>query len=308
MVTVLYNSRDVFMSTFRTWVEGARECTGDVEFVIIDNSLEPTCADLAADAADSGLRVTYRHCPENLGFAGGCNFGASLTDSDFIFLLNPDVWVENDTFRRLLERLNRGEASPLAVSLQVGDAVLCGIGINRAGHFVDRKLDSSLALIGPSGGAAVFPTDLYKRSDGLDADLFAWGEDVDLAIRLHAGGHRTEVVDLRLRHLGGHSLGADRRLSGRKVFLLARNRVILAARYYSTTSLILLSPVWLALTVCLAISKGRRRVGIAYLRGVAAGLAAFPANRSTAYRSSRVGVWSVGRPRARAVATTVLAD
>ncbi len=67
---------------------------------------------------------------------------------------------------------------------------------------------------------------------GFYEPLFAWGEDADLAMRLHLAGHACAELDLALPHQGGHSVTAGR-VSRRRAKLLVSNRITIAARLYS---------------------------------------------------------------------------
>jgi hypothetical protein len=80
----------------------------------------------------------------------------------------------------------------------------------------------------PSGGLAAYRRSAFEQVGGFAPELFAYGEDVDLGLKLRAAGWTAaEVADARAVHLGGASVGhgspGQRRLAGfARGFLLRR--------------------------------------------------------------------------------------
>jgi N-acetylglucosaminyl-diphospho-decaprenol L-rhamnosyltransferase len=65
-------------------------------------------------------------------------------------------------------------------------------------------------LLGPSGGAAAYRREGWEAAGGFDEAFFAYGEDVDLALRLRlAGWEAAAAPDARGVHLGGATAGVD---------------------------------------------------------------------------------------------------
>lgn len=88
-------------------------CREDLRFIVVDNSPVSEIPTLLREHPDIVAIV-----PEgNLGFAGGCNRGidyALLHKLDYVLLLNPDTWVENDFIARLLPHLAEEEGRAMA--------------------------------------------------------------------------------------------------------------------------------------------------------------------------------------------------
>jgi N-acetylglucosaminyl-diphospho-decaprenol L-rhamnosyltransferase len=84
----------------------------------------------------------------------------------------------------------------------------------------------------PSGGAAAYRREAWDAAGGFDEALFAYGEDVDLGLRLRSRGwEAAEAPDARGVHLGGASTGVDspfqRELAGfARGFLLRRYGIL----------------------------------------------------------------------------------
>jgi hypothetical protein len=178
---------------------------------------------------------------ENVGFGRAVNAAAAAGEGEAIVLVNSDLFVEPGFVEAVVAPL---EADPragmvAALSLIPGGERVDGFGI---------ELDVALAaynrlrlrppgehpgvLAGPSGGAAAYRRSAFDAAGGFDPALFAYGEDVDLALRLRAAGWRAAAAPgARGIHLGGASFGVgsplQRRLGGfARGFLLRRYGVL----------------------------------------------------------------------------------
>ncbi|MCZ7439424.1 glycosyltransferase [Micromonospora sp. WMMC241] len=276
IVTVLYRSADMLAETLPTWVRSAEGLP--VRFVFADNWPEDGCATVVAGCLDPDR---YRYVPDasNPGFAAGCNRAVASATTSHVLLLNPDVWLPDDALARICAAVAEDPGIPIAVGLAMHGGEYVGIDLHPISLFIDRPARVSRAPLGPSGGAAVFPTDLFRRFGGFHEALFAWGEDADLALRLYASGVPTRALDVVLPHAGGHSVDGDDTLQGFRAFLLARNRLLVAARTLTWPLLLVALPVLASAHVALAARRARQGLLRPFLRGVGRGLRDGPAAR-----------------------------
>jgi N-acetylglucosaminyl-diphospho-decaprenol L-rhamnosyltransferase len=264
VVTVLYRSRTTLAKTLPTWVEAARGTA--VEFVFVDHAPFLGCEELIAATLDE---FVYLPDGSNPGFAAGCNKGVAAAASSHVLLLNPDVWLTPTALSTVAGALG---PDPVAVGLEMRGGVYTGIKLHPLSLFIDRPSASGRAPLGPSGGAAVFPVEVFQLYGGMSARLFAWGEDMDLALRLTASGVRTRTLDLALPHAWGHSVEGDPELVRRRAFLLARNRILVAARAFSVPLLLVAVP-WLAVAhLALALRRALQGLLVPFLKGVWSGV------------------------------------
>jgi GT2 family glycosyltransferase len=76
--------------------------------------------------------------------------------------------------------------------------------------------------VGPCGAAAAFDRDVFLGAGGFDTALFAYWEDVDLALRLRADGATCRLArDARAAHWHSSTLGSG---SSRKNYLMGFGR------------------------------------------------------------------------------------
>jgi GT2 family glycosyltransferase len=123
---------------------------------------------------------------------------------------------------------------------------------------------------------------------GFDEDLFAYGDDAELGLRARIAGWKCVYTPAAVvRHRRGATLGV---LSGRRLELIERNRVLLAVKHFPA-SLLWLNVPWFLARLAGGATAGLRgrgeagrfagagarfRMTAALLRGFAAGVAMIP--------------------------------
>lgn len=185
---------------------------------------------------------------KRLSFAAACNRGADAGEGEVVVLLNNDVYCHPDWLERLIAPL---EAEPETGSVacllvQPGEQLIDSVGLcadptlagfpRLAGLPVARAGDVRPRLAGPSGGAAAYRRTAWEQMGGLDEAIFAYSEDLDLALRLRAAGWGAAVVPEAVGiHLGsathGHRTAWQRRHAGFARGYLLRRYGVLRGRH-----------------------------------------------------------------------------
>jgi GT2 family glycosyltransferase len=213
VVVVTWRGRDVLASC----LEHLAAQDEPHRTIVVDNASGDGTAELVRERfAD----VAYLELPENRGFGAAVNAGVAAGDGEAIVLVNNDVDVDPGFLSALL--------APLRADPRVG--MVAGMTLMPGREQVDAfgiELDSGLAaynrlrgrapedagagvLAGPSGGAAAYRRIAFEQADGFDETLIAYGEDVDLALRLRAAGWSAAAAPgARGVHLGGATIGVD---------------------------------------------------------------------------------------------------
>jgi N-acetylglucosaminyl-diphospho-decaprenol L-rhamnosyltransferase len=145
-------------------------------------------------------RVQVIELEVNTGFPLACNRGAAAGEGDVIVLLNNDVECRPDFLERLAAPLSENDrlGSVAALLLAPGEETVESFGLavdpTMAGYprlrglRVDTPKAEEPTLAGPSGAAGAYRRTAWASVGGLDEGVFAYAEDVDLALRLRAAG------------------------------------------------------------------------------------------------------------------------
>jgi len=182
---------------------------------------------------------------ENLGYAGGCSFGASYASGDFLVFLNNDTQVEPDWLIRLEEFITLHPDAvilqPKILSLQeklAGKKVFDYAG--GAGGRLDifgypfawgrimahvetdsGQYDEPRLIFWASGTAMVIKRKIAVEHEYFDSGYFAHMEEIDLCWRVQA--HDLELWSVPasvVYHLGGQTLAFG---NPKKLYLNHRN-------------------------------------------------------------------------------------
>ena len=154
----------------------------------------------------------------NVGFPAACNRGVNAGSGDLVVLLNNDVECRPDFLEHLVApfRDEKRLASVASLLLAPGEQRIESFGLavdpTLAGYPRLRGLpvrDAQTAnpiLIGPSGAAGAYRRKAWEDVGGLDEGVFAYAEDVDLALRIRASGWSTSAApDAVAIHIGSAS-------------------------------------------------------------------------------------------------------
>jgi N-acetylglucosaminyl-diphospho-decaprenol L-rhamnosyltransferase len=224
VVIVAYNRYDLTESCLRHL---AAQTLAHRTIVIDNGSTDGAGERVASEWPD----VTLQQLAGNRGFAEACNRGVAAGDGELVVLLNNDVNVRPDFVGRLVGPLldNSGVGSVAALMLQpderlidsaglAADAVLGGFPRLQGLPASEARRERPL-LTGPAGTAAAYRRVAWEQVGGLDESIFAYMEDLDLALRLRSAGWRSTLApDAVGVHLGsathGHRSSHQRRNGG----------------------------------------------------------------------------------------------
>lgn len=178
------------------------------DVLAVDNgSTDGTCEHVAAAFPEVELLGNT----ENQGFGAANNIGlrrALEGDYDFVYLMNQDAWVGEDTLRQLLgaHRPEYGVLSPMQLSAEgIPDANFrrkCGRSLERAGVLMEPRPGKTSANAGdgivevPFVMAAhwLLSREAIRRTGGFSPAFRQYGEDDNFIDRLHWHGLKCGVV------------------------------------------------------------------------------------------------------------------
>jgi GT2 family glycosyltransferase len=179
---------------------------------------------------------------ENVGFGRAVNRAAASSREDTLVLVNDDCVCHPGFVEELVAALDPAEGVVMAagVLVEAHDETM----IDTAGVEISSTLlgfdylngvplasvgPGTPAPVGPCGGAAAFDRSAFAEVGGFDENLFAYWEDVDLALRLVRAGGRCALAT---RAVGTHehsaTLGSG---SSRKNYLMGWGRGYLLRKW-----------------------------------------------------------------------------
>lgn len=187
------------------------------EIIVVDNS--PVKNDVSELPYYHSLK--YFHQPENLGYAGGANFGCQKisSQSEWVTIMNADAYFSIDYFNKINNYLN--EFNDVINIGAVGGKLKkvnfkenketnyidsAGISINRAGVAIDmgqNELDNgqynnSKVVDGICGALVTYKINslmaINRFPEIFDSKFIAYKEDVEVSIELKKGGFKSLYV------------------------------------------------------------------------------------------------------------------
>jgi N-acetylglucosaminyl-diphospho-decaprenol L-rhamnosyltransferase len=196
-------SSDVVVPVHNGW-DLTKRCLDHLRLQTLPHNLV-VCDNGSTDGTPEGLRASFSEAQivelgANLGFPAACNRGVRAGRGEIIVLLNNDVVCRPDFLERLVAPFDDDErvGSVAALLLKPGEERIESFGLAvdptlagfpRLRGLPLREIQAMHStLVGPSGAAAAFRRRAWEAVGGLDEAVFAYGEDVDLALRLLAAG------------------------------------------------------------------------------------------------------------------------
>ena len=246
VAVVNWNRRD-YLRACLTSLAGQRDA--NFEVIVVDNGSSDGSAEMAR--SEFGVRVIANAA--NRGFCAANNQAFAAARGEFIALLNNDAEAAPD----FLANLRRAfDAAPnigmAAAKVLVWEDPRRIDRIDKVGHLIypdgqnrgrgtgeiDRgQYDRVEECLWPDGCAAMYRKAMLEAIGGFDEDFFMFADDAELGLRGRIAGWRCLYMPgAVVRHHRGASLDAA---SPKRIFLIERNRVLLAAKLFPWSLLVL---------------------------------------------------------------------
>jgi GT2 family glycosyltransferase len=186
--------------------------------IVVDNAAPPGVAELVARHEFA----EHLRLEENAGFGRAVNLAALRTEGAALVLVNDDCVCEPRFVEELVAALDPANGVVMAAGVLVeshdpGTVDTAGMELDETllvFDYLNGTPASSIGAetpspIGPCAAAAAFDRAVFAEAGGFDENLFAYWEDVDLALRLRrAGGRCALAAGARGRHEHSATLGS----------------------------------------------------------------------------------------------------
>lgn len=179
---------------------------GIFELIIVDNASGDDSVEKLRNATGNRKHVKIIANRENSGFSKGCNLGAAHAKGKYYLFLNNDTVVKDRGLLAMAEymdehpdaailggqlRNNDGSLQPSAGEFYTplyASALL--LGLQNYG-IVDKNPQKISAVSWVKGGLFMIQSEVFKKLDGFDENIFMYTEDMELCYRAKLAGYST---------------------------------------------------------------------------------------------------------------------
>jgi len=214
---------------FFTNLDNNKKFLNDCQVIVVNDYPKEKIADQVKKIIASAIVVDNK---KNLGFGQAVNLGVKQAKHRFIFLLNSDVVLKDDSFKKAILHFN-SNPNLFAVSFAQEEKNSQITGKNtiywKKGLFFHRKATDLRFGFNAwaEGGAAIFDRNKFLKLEGFDKlyTPFYW-EDIDLSYRAWKMGYQI-IFDPNIKVVHHHGTTINRYFSTFKIKTIAyRNQFI----------------------------------------------------------------------------------
>ena len=236
----------------------------NVEIIVIDNN---SYDDSFQKIKNNYKNLILKKSPKNLGYAGGCNLGASFATGDYLLFLNNDTVQDPHFLNHMVDSLDKNEKIASVQSkiknFNTKDlfdyAGACGGYIDylvfpfcrgRIFNTVEEDVsqyEKSIDVFWTSGTAFLTRKSIFINMGSFDEKLFAHMEEIDYCWKCNLADYKCIVNPKSVvYHEGAKTLGYD---SPYKTYLNHRNSMILLLSNYQFINVIKIFPLRIILEI-----------------------------------------------------------
>lgn len=186
IVIPVYKNKELLQNAFDNNYRYIKEC----EIIVVNDSPDESITDVFKEYQSVKLLVNEK----NIGFAKTVNRGVAESIGELVFLLNSDVFLKDDSFKKVIKQFEENEKL-FAVSFAQIENDKSIVGKNNV--FFERGLimhsKANDLDYGPTGwaegGTCIVRKSYFNKLNGFDSAYspFYW-EDVDLSLRAQKRG------------------------------------------------------------------------------------------------------------------------
>jgi len=251
------------------------------QVIIVDNASQD---DSAVFIKENYPEITLIENTTNKGFAYAVNQGIRMVKTEYVFLLNNDTVIKDDTIHNLVQTINR---SPNIFSVSskmiqyhnqnllddVGDQyTILGWSKRRGYNKNINQYSSDEEVFSACAGAALYRMSVFEKIGLFDENFESYVEDMDLSFRARLAGFKSYYSSGAIvYHHGSATTGS--RYNAFKVKISARNNIYLIHKNMA---------LWMKICNFIFIAIGilikymffyRKNLGNEYLSGIKEGFA-----------------------------------
>ena len=162
----------------------------DCKKIIIENSNDEN---LMVEIKKKYQNLNYKIMPTNYGYGKANNFGIRMSDTDYIFILNPDAKFEKNSFDKFINIL-----------IDKNFCIAAPADLNETKK-IDFKENNLINVNTVKGFAMLLKKSSFENF--FDENIFLYLEEIDLCLRIKKNKGNIFLVNAPVTHLGGASHG-----------------------------------------------------------------------------------------------------
>lgn len=214
----------------------------NLDIYVIDNNSQ----DGSAESLSKISGIKFIQNGKNFGYTGGNNIGiknALKSNTDYIFILNPDTLIDKNTIKNLVtesEDLNSDIAGPKILfpdkkTIWYAGGILNIENVLGSHRGVDERdnnqYDQSCETDFITGAAMFVKREVFEKIGFFDENYFLYLEDLDFCFRAKRVGFKLLYIPQALvYHKNARSTGLG---SPMQDYYITRNRMLFAAKFLS---------------------------------------------------------------------------
>lgn len=213
-----------------------------LEVIIADNASADGTDEIAQSLIADWPSARFFPTGGDNGFDVACNRAAQMARGKYLYLLNPDTWLEPDCVEQFCRTMEReGAAAAGGSILEYEDSTVQARGSHGFDVFgnplsLPRKAAPEVMFC--IAGFFFLRRDKFIKLGQFDERFFMYGEELDLCWRIWLSGERVvPAMDARIHHRGaalvnpaGGARAVENRTSIQKRFLANRNLLLTLAK------------------------------------------------------------------------------
>ena len=185
IVIVTYNSKKWMKNCIDSIERQTNFDTKNINLYIVDNGSQDGTQDYVTECSQNTNlgKIELVVTGQNLGFGKANNYGFEKGNSEYVFFLNPDTELMEDTMYELKESIENSTND-------------FGMWECRQKPYEHPKMYNILTgeITWASGACFVAKREVFKKVGGFDKNIFMYAEDVDLSWNVRLHGYKIKYV------------------------------------------------------------------------------------------------------------------
>ena len=243
IIYVNYNSTEFLIQSINSVIEHTKGV--NYEIIVVDNN-SPDKGIVKIEEI-FGDKIVVVKSDKNLGFGGANNLGSEKARGAFLFFLNPDTQLLNDSISFFYEFAHTSkEVIGTLGSILLNDQrkanhsygsfltpvnVLCN-SLPLHKRDITSFIDNPIEVDYITGADLFMPSSVFKKIGGFDESFFMYSEEVDLQYRISKEGYKRIIIPgPNIIHFDGGSYDKSKP-SARRRYEKDKSRIHYVKKHY----------------------------------------------------------------------------